>query len=110
LGADARQEIFTLSHELSHFILFNLGYPPNVWAGDEQVWNGKQKSYVHQMDDGFDKCARSTIPFSCSNHKIELSSGKTVEVMEIYNKPVESEKPAEPEKQKFCFLWWCWYF
>jgi len=88
LGADGRQEIWVLSSELSHYILFNLGYQPNVWKGDDQIWNGAQKSYVHQIDDGFFECARETIPYSCSNHKIKLSSGKTSEVMAIYDKPV----------------------
>jgi len=93
LGADARQEIWTLSHELSHFILFNLGYPQNVWGGDDEVWNGAQKSYVHQIHDGFYECARETIPYSCSNHKIKSSSGRTLEVMPIYDKPIPIQEP-----------------
>jgi len=85
------QAVWTLSHELSHFILHNLGYPESVYGGDDKSIGFY--SYVHKTDKIFDDehCWLQVVPsVSCkiTYYELKSSSGQTFRVMAIYDEPI----------------------
>jgi len=85
---------WTLSHELAHFGYHELGMPASVWAGDDVTWNGAPKSYIHQMDDIYDKCVLNHFSSdNCSDSYVLMSTRESgyVKVLKPYEPTIYSE-------------------
>jgi len=90
-----RWSTYVLSTELAHFGLHHAGYGPEVWYNDDMIWNGKQKSYVHQMDDIYKK-NRCWYGFQASTclqmfDAYHTPGGKVIAVHPTYEEQVEEE-------------------